>query len=34
VKRYDGTIFAYNMLEVNSAINMQFFVNKKSILAV
>lgn len=34
VKRYDGTIFAYNMLEVNSAVNMQFFVNKKSILAV
>jgi hypothetical protein len=34
VKRYDGTIFNFNMLEVNSAINMQFFVNKKSILPV
>lgn len=34
VKRYDGTIYSHNMLEVNSAINMQFFVNKKSVLPV
>jgi hypothetical protein len=34
VKRYDETIFAFNVLEITSAINMQFFVNKKSILPV
>ena len=34
VKRYDGTIFNYNILEIDNASNMQFFVNKKSILPV
>ena len=34
VKRFDGTIYAHNMLDVTSAINMQFFVNKKSVLPV
>ena len=34
VKRYDGTVFNYNMLEVDNAGNMQFFVNKKSVLPV
>lgn len=34
VKRFDGTIYSHNMLDVNNAINMQFFVNKKSVLPV